>query len=125
MLTYLVKQFVRRSLAYWAASADKLVANAFRENLTALIEGYTPFQVFNFDETGINWKKIPKQIYLIQEEKRVPGHKAPKERFALLVGSNASGDFKMRPLPIYNFENSRALKNVTKDDLPVMYIQKQ
>lgn len=104
-----------------AASADKFAANAYRETFKTLVEGYSPFQVFNFDETGINWKKMPKQTYIMQDEKKVPGHKASKERFTLLVGSNANGDFKMRPLLIYNYENPRALKNVSKTDLPVIF----
>ena len=42
----------------------------------------------------------------------MPGFKAAKDRLTLMLGDNASGDFK--PLLVYKAENSRALKNIRK-----------
>ena len=43
------------------ASADEDAADAFPEELKRVIrEGdYTPRQVFNIDETGLYWKRMP------------------------------------------------------------------
>ena len=54
----------------------------FQEYIEA--EGFVPQQVFNYDETGLFWKKMSKMTYITQEEKSLPGHKPVKDRLTFI-----------------------------------------
>ncbi|XP_051785915.1 tigger transposable element-derived protein 1-like [Erpetoichthys calabaricus] len=90
-------------------------------------EGYCPQQVFNADETGLFWKRMPSRTFITKEEKKLPGHKAMKDRLTLMFSSNASGDLKIKPLLVYHSENPRIFKknNVIKSKLPVHWKSNQ
>ena len=59
--------------------------------------------VFDVDETGLYWKKLPSRTCISREENLAPGFKASKDRLTLLLGRNASGTLKLKPLLLYNF----------------------
>ena len=82
--------------------------------------GYSAEQVFNVDETGLFWKRMPNCMYIAKEEKTMPGHKAGKERLTLLHGGNAASNYKLKPLLVYHSEKLRALKGIWKGQLPVV-----
>uniref|UniRef100_A0A3Q3D260 HTH CENPB-type domain-containing protein n=1 Tax=Hippocampus comes TaxID=109280 RepID=A0A3Q3D260_HIPCM len=86
-----------------AASAGKEAAERFPQVLKEIIEegGYSAKQVFNVDETGLFWKKMPEKNYISYEEKTI---------------------FKLKPLLVYWAANPRALKNMTKSSLPVIWM---
>ncbi|MEE6509355.1 hypothetical protein FKM82_025734 [Ascaphus truei] len=106
-----------------AASVDEESAKTFPVTLAKIIEdgGYCARQVFNVDETGLYWKKMPSRSYIAKEEKSMPGFKVAKDRLTLLLGSNAAGDFKLKPLLVYHAENPRAFKGYAKSTLPVIW----
>ncbi|XP_066970071.1 tigger transposable element-derived protein 1-like [Macrobrachium rosenbergii] len=106
-----------------AASSDEEVTEGFPICLAEVIReaGYTADQVFNVNETGLFWKRMPGRTYISKEEKTAPGYKVSKERLTLLLGSNASGDFKLKPLLVYLAENPRALQGIFKPQLPVIW----
>ncbi|XP_066444151.1 E3 ubiquitin-protein ligase ZFP91 isoform X1 [Eleutherodactylus coqui] len=93
-----------------AATSDRSGAETFVSEFKDYVEaeGLVPQQVFNCDETGLFWKKMPKRTFITQEEKALPGHKPIKDRLTLLLCGNASGDCKVKPLLVYHSEAPRA-----------------
>ncbi|XP_037373978.1 tigger transposable element-derived protein 1 [Talpa occidentalis] len=97
--------------------------DTYPEVLRSIIrEGeYTPQQVFNVVETGLYWKRMPEGTFISVKEKVEPGSKSPKDRLMLLLGGNATGDFKLKPLLVYHTENPKALQGYSKPNLPVIW----
>jgi Mor family transcriptional regulator len=108
-----------------AANSDTKAAETFIAEFQKLMvsECYLPQQVFNCDEMGIFWKKMPKRTYITAEENAMLGHKPMKDRLTLLLCANASSDFKVKPLLMYHSENPRSFKKckVQKSQLNVMW----
>lgn len=108
-----------------ASSSDQKGAEEFVRKFEQLVkeEGYIEQQVFNCDETGLFWKKMPRRTYITEEEKKMPGHKPMKDRLTLALCANASGDCKIKPLMVYHSENPRAFKahKILKEKLNVLW----
>ncbi|XP_053555715.1 tigger transposable element-derived protein 1-like [Bombina bombina] len=104
-----------------AAAADIEAAESYPSDFAKIIEdgGYSMDQIFNVNEAGLFWKKMPARTFIARQEKSMPGYKPAKDRITLLLGGNASGTLKLKPLLIYCFQNPRALKNYVKIRLPV------
>lgn len=107
------------------ASTDKDAAKKYVQEFSDYIkaEGFLPQQVFNCDETGLFWKRMPSKTYITKEEKALPGHKPMEDRLTLLLCGNASGDCKVKPLLVYHSDNPGVFKknNIMKGKLPVMW----
>ena len=106
------------------ASGDENAAKEYPAKLAQIIEAnsYTPDQVFNADETGLMWKKMPQRTYLAKSQKVASGHKVAKDRVTLLFCSNASGDRIMKPLVINKSLAPRAFKGIKVNRLPVYWM---
>ena len=105
-----------------AASGDTKAAVEFPAILKTIIEQeHYPLElVYNVDETDLFWKRMPKQTFLSREENRASGFKAAKDLLTLLLGDNASKDFKLKPLLVYHSKNPREMKGISKSTLPVI-----
>jgi hypothetical protein len=69
-----------------AASTHVKAADAFPAELKRIIkEGvYYSKQVFNTDETGLYWKRMPSQTYISNKVKSAPGFKPSKDQVTLV-----------------------------------------
>lgn len=85
------------------ASADEIAANQFPAILKKIIEegGYTPEQIYNCDESGLQYKTMPKSTYIFKHMKQAKGRKTDKSRFTMLLTVNVSGTHKMRPVVVH------------------------
>ena len=100
-------------------------AKSFPPKFQALLEaeGYTHDQVFNVDETGIFWLMPPTRTIKRKTKEQAKGLKLQKTRCSLMLGSNASGDLKLKPVLIHTAHRPRAFakKHVDKKKLPVYW----
>lgn len=105
------------------ASGNAKTASEYPAKLARIIEenSYSADQVFNADETGLFWKKMPKRTYLSKTTKSASGFKAAKDRVTLLFCSNASGDRMLKPLFINKSQMPRAMKGENMEKLPVYW----
>ncbi|UYV82457.1 hypothetical protein LAZ67_21002260 [Cordylochernes scorpioides] len=106
------------------ASADEEAARKYPEKFAKIIKdgGYCAHQIFNADETGLFWKKMPTRTYIAKSEKNASGFKAAKDRVTLLLCSNASGDRMLKPLLVNRSLKPRALKGKDLNTLPVHWM---
>ena len=106
-----------------AASADIEATCAFTAEFKKIVEDndFPLDLVFNVDETGLYWEKLPSRTYISREEKSAPGFKASKDRLNLLLGGDASVTLKLKPLLVYHSETPRVMKSILKSCLPVIW----
>ena len=83
------------------------------------LDVYKRQDVYNADETGINWRALPRKSLASRREQSAPGFKVSKERITAMVCANASGEHKVKLLVIGKSKKPRCFKNV--HTLPVSY----
>lgn len=118
----------RHGIRQLSISGEKLSADidAAQDYLNEFVDmispgNYSPQQIYNADETGLNFKALPKKSLASKEESAAPGFKMNKQRLTVLACSNAAGTLKIPLMVIGKSKRPRALKNMNMDSLPVFY----
>jgi hypothetical protein len=83
-----------------AAAADTVTAESFPWDSVKIIDDsdYMKDEIFNAYEMGLFWKKMPSRTFIEKEEKTMPGFKPAKDRLTFLLGTNASGTTRLKPM---------------------------
>lgn len=104
-------------------SANSAVVGEYKEDFLWQISnlGLVREQVYNCDETGLNWKALPQKTLASVSEKTAPGFKMQKDRITVMVCANASGEHRLPLLVIGKSKKPRAFKNINLNALPVNY----
>ncbi len=113
-----------------AASSDKVEAENFRKTkFPELIKDYVKEQIYNADETGLNYIGLP-QTTLAHYDESVSGFKVSKNRVTLMTCANATGDHKLPLVFIHKYKTPRCFTTINafgqkqtldKSSLPVYY----
>ena len=83
-------------------SSDSVSASQMKQKFLDIVEseGYTRDDVYSTNETGLNWKSLPKNSLASRREFVAPGFKVMKERVMVMVCVNASGTHRLPLLVI-------------------------
>ncbi|KAG7165359.1 Tigger transposable element-derived protein 1-like 52 [Homarus americanus] len=106
------------------ASADRVAAREFPPFLREIMEEgqYTDDQVFNMDESGLFWKKLPFKTFVVKNASKIRGQKLQKERITVLFTTNASGTCKLKLSVIHTARKLHAYKSMDMTKLNVHWL---
>ncbi|KAG7172207.1 Tigger transposable element-derived protein 1-like 50 [Homarus americanus] len=106
------------------ASADRAAAREFPPFLHEIMEEgqYSDDQVFNMDESGLFWKKIPSKSFVVKNASKIRGRKMQKERITVLFTTNASGTSKLKLSVIHTARKPHAYKTMDMTKLNVHWL---
>jgi transposase-like protein len=103
------------------ASADIISACEFQHHFASVIDGYSEDQVFNCDETGLQFRLLPAKTLASLFEQRAEGRKKAKERVTVSACSNVTGSIKLPLLVIGKSNRPRCFSKINMNSLPVVY----
>ncbi|KAG7163515.1 Tigger transposable element-derived protein 1-like 53 [Homarus americanus] len=106
------------------ASADRVAAREFPPFLPEIMEEgqYTDDQVFNMDESGLFWKKLPSKTFVVKNASKIRGRKLQKERITVQFTTNASGTCKLKLSVIHTARKPHAYKSMDMTKLNVHWL---
>jgi hypothetical protein len=89
------------------------VVNDWVSKMNEMIDGFSQKDIFNFDETGLFYKILPKKSYLIKGTKYVGGKKV-KQRITIGLCCSIKGE-KLKPVIIGTAKKPRCFKSIKYD----------
>jgi transposase-like protein len=101
--------YISKRLHGEAADVDLIAVADGIAKVREEISNYHPENVYNMDETGLNFRLLPRQTYVHKTEKNVRGTKSmkSKDRVTLYIATNATGSQKVPLSMIGNSKNPR------------------
>lgn len=104
-----------------AASID--IVKDFKIKFQKIIDenNFTRDQVYNADESSLNYKALPTKTLASFSEKYAPGFKKQKQRITAMVCANASGKNRIPLLLIGTAIKPRCFKGMNMNALPCTY----
>jgi hypothetical protein len=93
-----------------AKSVDKTKLANFYDTLAKKFNEYAPCDIWNCDETGLVYKRIPSKSYVSVND-NCKGEKKLKDRITIMFCCSQTGE-KHAPLIIGKSMNPRSLKNL-------------
>lgn len=111
-------EVVFRKICGESGSVNEQVCDDWKDKLAELTTGYDPEDTFNADETGLFYKCLPDKTLSFKSDK-CNGGKNSKLRLTVLLGTNCTGTYKLKPLIIGKYQKPRCFKNV--NNLPTDY----
>ena len=116
----------RHGIRQLSLQGEKLSANSdaaaeFTKSFPEFAQAYSLDQIFNCDETGLNFRLLPAKTLAQSFEKSADGRKKSKDRVTLNLCSNASGTIKLPVHVIGKAKKPRCFKGVDVKLLPVHY----
>ena len=104
-------------------SADTEASAAFVTSFRGFVEEHqlTLNQIFNCDETGLNFRLLPEKTLAASFEHSADGRKLSKERVTINACANATGTIKLPLQVIGKAKHPRCFRGLRMDLLPVEY----
>lgn len=92
-----------------SAQDQKEELDKFKRKFFRIIEkrGLTGDQIYNADETGLNFRMLPRKTLVSETESAAPGYKMAKERITILGCSNVTGTHKLKLVAVGKSKNPR------------------
>jgi hypothetical protein len=87
-------------------------------DVRTLCKEYPLKDIYNMDETGLNWRRSPDRTLAT---KAMSGTKKSKDRITVALTSNADGSERLEPWVIGKSKNPRALKQISRQHLRITY----
>lgn len=81
-------------------------------------EEFSPHQIFNIEELSLFWKRMPPGTSISKDSNQLG---VANDHITVMLGGNASGDLKLKPLTIYHSENPKAFTDIDANMLPVIW----
>lgn len=104
-----------------SAVDDNVVSDWIESTWPDISRPFAPNDIFNADETGLFYRCLPDKTMEFKK-KACHGGKSSKERLTLLLGANADGSEKLKPLLIGKSAKPRCFKGIRDvKSLPVQY----
>ena len=101
--------FRYKELSGESGGVNEITVNKWKTKLSEITAGYDPENVYNFDETALFYKLLPKKTYTAKGQSS--GMKKLKQRITIGLCCLARGD-KLKPLVIGKAEKPRCFRNI-------------